>query len=117
MIHFGRRKWILLVVVLLVVGGAVVWRGLRLSDLPHIATGAAADSDLLHIATGAAAELSCACIFVAGRTRDSCIHDLEPEAQRLISVRIGSDEVTARAGGVAKATARYQQGFGCTLQN
>ena len=111
MIQLGRRKWILVVVVL-VVGGAVGWRALRLSDLARIAA-------------GGAAEQTCACIFVAGRTLDSCIHEwvafqgraFEPMAQRLISVRVASDEVTARAFGVAEATARYQQGFGCTLQN
>jgi hypothetical protein len=100
----GRGKRILVVIVLLIVGGAVAWRTLRLSDLAQIGA-------------GYAAEQTCACVFVAGRTLDSCVHELDPMAQRLVLVRAGTDEVTARAFGVAHATARYQPGFGCSLQN
>ena len=91
------------ILAVLVVAGAATWRYLKLSDL-------------VLIGTGYSARQTCACLFVSGRSADSCRGDLDRLAQRLISVEIGRERVTARSlGGLARATARYDKGFGCTL--
>jgi hypothetical protein len=92
------------VVVLLVVAVAVAWRLLRVSLL-------------LNIGTGYAAEQTCACLFISGRTLDSCLGDLEPLARKLISVHPATAEVTASGLFVVSATARYEPGFGCALRD
>jgi hypothetical protein len=101
----GRRKRVLLgVATFLLIAGFVAWRRFRISDLTNIGT-------------GYTAQQTCACIFIGGRTLESCVTDLDPLARRLVSVRVGTDEVTASSIGVVTATARYQKGFGCSLQN
>jgi hypothetical protein len=85
-------------------GAIAAWRMFRLSELASIGA-------------GYAAEQTCACLFVSHRTPESCRTDLEPLARWLVSVRAGADEVTARAFGVATATARYEKNFGCTLRD
>jgi hypothetical protein len=86
----------------LVVAGALAWRFLHLSELAHLGT-------------GYAAQQTCACLFVSGRSLESCRMDLDPLARKLVSITPGPGEVTARSMGVAKATSRYQKGFGCSL--
>jgi len=101
----GRRKRLLLIAgACVLVAAIVVWRQLRVSQLTHIGT-------------GYAAEQTCACLFISGRTLASCVTDLDPFAQRFISVRQGSDEVTASAFGLATASAHYDKGFGCSLRD
>jgi hypothetical protein len=105
MMAFTRRKRLALaVVVLLLVGVAVAWRVFRVPLL-------------LNIGTGYAAQQTCACLFVSGRTIDSCLGDLEPLARKLISIHPGTDEVTASGFGLETATARYEKGFGCSLRD
>ena len=87
-----------------VIAGFVLWRRLRLSDLARIGA-------------GYAAEQTCACVFISHRALASCMTDLEPLAQRLVSVRVGTDEVTAHTLGLGTAVARYEQGFGCSLRD
>ena len=104
MIRRGRGKRVLLIVAgVLVIGGAIAWRVLRIGDLARIGA-------------GYSAEQTCACLLVSGRTLDSCMTDLEPLARKMIKVVPGDGEVTANAW-VAHATARYQKGFGCSLEN
>jgi hypothetical protein len=91
------------VIGVVLVAGAVTWRYLHLGDL-------------VVIGTGYTARQTCACLFVSGRSADSCRAELDPLAQRLMSVEIGAQQVTARAvAGLSRATARYEQGFGCSL--
>lgn len=100
-----RRSLLILgaIVAVLVVAGSVAWRHFQLSAL-------------VNIGTGYSARQTCACLFVSGRSAVSCHAELDPLAKRLMSVEIGAQQVTARAlGGLARATARYEQGFGCTL--
>jgi hypothetical protein len=99
-----RARIALVVVAVLVVAGAVAWRVLRVSELTNIGT-------------GYAAEQTCACLFISKRSLESCRTDLDRLAQRLISVKAGASEVTASSFGIARATARYQPGFGCSLEN
>ena|SRR6185295_1051326 len=97
-------KWVSGVLVVLVGGGALAWRLLHLSELSVIGA-------------GYGAEQTCACLFISGRTLESCKTDLEPLAQKLVSFKIGDHEVTARSFGVATATAKHEPGFGCSLQD
>jgi hypothetical protein len=99
-----RRKRLLVGAAVLLVAGAIAWRVLHLSDL-------------MHIGAGYVAEQTCSCLFVSGRSAESCRGDLEPLAQKLVRFTAGDGEVTARAFFISSATARYQKGFGCTLQN
>ena len=105
MTALGRRKRILVVVAAIaVVGALTAWRKLRLGAMAHIGA-------------GYAAEQTCACVFVSKRTIESCVNDLEPLAQRLVAVRVGDSEVTASALMVGAATARYEEAFGCSLRD
>src|SRR2546421_6999449 len=70
---------------------------------------------LVRIGTGYPAEQTCACLFVSRRPLASCWMDLDPLARRLMSVHPAPAEVTARAGFLAHATARFHPGTGCTL--
>ena len=88
----------------IVLAAAFAWRQFRVSDL--LTTGA-----------GYSAQQTCACLWVAGRTPESCATDLDPLARKLVSVRVGSNEVTASALGLTAATATYEKGFGCSLRN
>jgi hypothetical protein len=100
-----RRKRILFgVAAVIVIASAIAWQKLRLTELSHIGA-------------GYAAEQTCSCVFVSGRTLESCVNDLEPLARRVISVRVGNGEVTGRALFVAAATARYEEAFGCSLRD
>src|ERR1043166_8393038 len=105
MMALTRRKRIALgVVVVLLIAGAVAWRVFRVPLM-------------LNIGTGYVAQQTCACLFVSGRTLDSCLGDLEPLARKLISIHPGTAEVTASGFALESATARYEQGFGCSLRD
>ncbi|HZS41372.1 MAG TPA: hypothetical protein VFF06_31300 [Polyangia bacterium] len=67
------------------------------------------------IGSGYAAEQTCSCLFVSGRALESCKHDLEPLAQKIVTLTPGDAEVTARVFGLMRARARYEPGFGCAL--
>jgi hypothetical protein len=97
------RKALFILAGLLVAGAAIAWRLLHLPDLARIGT-------------GYAAQQTCACLFVSGRSPESCRTDLEPMARWLVSVERGEGQVTARSMGLARAVARYQKGFGCSLE-
>ena len=100
-----KRSLVILGVVaaVLVIAGAAAWRFLHVGDL-------------VLIGTGYSARQTCACLFVSHRSAESCRSDLDPLARRLISVEIGAQQVTARSiAGLARATARYQPGFGCSV--
>ena len=105
MMAFARRKRLVLgAVVLLLVAIVVAWRVFHVSLL-------------LNIGTGYAAQQTCACLFISGRTLDSCLGDLEPLARKLISVHPSAAEVTASGLFLETATARYEKGFGCSLRD
>jgi hypothetical protein len=105
MMALARRKRLALgVVVFLLVAVVVAWRVFRVPLL-------------VNIGTGYAAQQTCACLFVSGRTIESCLGDLEPLARKLISIHPGTAEVTASSFALATATARYEKGFGCSLRD
>ena len=91
------------IVGVLVIAGAVAWRALRVAELTSIGT-------------GYTAQQICACVFISGRSADSCRSDLDALARRLIRAEIGTHQVTARSvAGLARATARFDQATGCML--
>jgi hypothetical protein len=100
----GRKLIVLGAVPIFVIAAVVAWHALGLSDLAVIGS-------------GYAAEQTCACVFVSHRALPSCLMDLDPLAQRLVSVRVGSSDVTAHALGVKSAVAHYEQRFGCSLRD
>lgn len=105
MMALARRKRLALgAVVLLLVVAVVAWRVFRVPLL-------------VNIGTGYVAQQTCACLFVSGRTLESCVGDLEPLARKLISLHPGTAEVTASSLVLASATARYEKGFGCSLRD
>jgi hypothetical protein len=70
---------------------------------------------LARIGTGYAAEQTCACVFVSGRTIESCRGDLDPLALKLVMMEVGSDEVRARVAVLSHARAHFDATRGCTL--
>jgi hypothetical protein len=97
------RKALLITAAILVVAAAAAWRVLRLPELARVGA-------------GYTAEQTCACLFISHRSPESCRMDLEPLARRVVSVEIGDGQVTARGMLFARATARYQKGYGCSVQ-
>ena len=93
-----------LVAFAILLAAAFAWRTFRVSAL-------------LEAGAGYSAQQTCACLFVSGRTLESCATDLDPLARKLVSVRVGSNEVTASALGLTTAMATYERGFGCSLRN
>jgi len=93
-----------LVAFAILLAAAFAWRRFRVSGL-------------LEAGAGYSAQQTCACLWVSGRTLESCKTDLDPLARRLVSIRVGADEVTASGLGLATATATYEKGFGCSLRN
>jgi hypothetical protein len=89
-------------IVLVVVLGAIAWAVVHYRKLGVIGS-------------GYAAQQTCACLFVSGRPLESCKHDLEPLAQKIVTVTPGDQEVTARVFGLMRARARYEPRFGCSL--
>ena len=100
----GRKPIVFGALAVAVIAGFVAWRALGLSDL-------------VRIGGGYAAEQTCACIFISHRALASCMTDLDPLAQRIVSVRVGTAEVTAHTLGLGRTVARYEQGFGCSLRD
>ncbi len=100
------RKWIVLCGVL--VAGAAAFLAARL-QVPT----------LIGIGPGYSAEIACACVFVSGRTPESCAGDLDSLARRLVSVSVApaNRSVTASSLGLVRRTARYRDGYGCALDD
>jgi hypothetical protein len=70
---------------------------------------------LVDIGVGYTSQLTCACLFISRRPLESCKQDLDPLAQKLISIETGEAQVTARSFGLARATARFDPHLGCTI--
>ncbi len=100
------RKWILLSGVLVASAAAFLAAWLHLPTL-------------MGIGPGYSAEVTCACVFVSGRTPESCEGDLDSLSRRLVSVSVApaNRSVTARALGLVRRTARHRDGYGCALDD
>ena len=95
-----RKRIVTAVVVLLAIGLVFAGRHFR---------------KLAIIGAGYAAEQTCGCMFISGRSLDSCRGDLESMARRIVTLEPGDLEVHASTL-LSTATARYQPGFGCTIE-
>src|SRR4051812_12500808 len=99
-----RRAAVLCALAVPLLAGAIAWRALHLTALGTLGT-------------GYSAQMTCSCLFVSGRTFESCKGELEPLALKITSVRPGNGEVTASAFGVFSARSRFTKGAGCSLEN
>jgi hypothetical protein len=96
-----KRKWLLIIGVLAVLIGVGVW-----SSRDTFATA--------RVGTVYVAKQTCSCLFVAGRSLDSCYSDFDAEAVRPLDVSVVNNSVTVSAlGGLISARAQYDQGYGC----
>lgn len=96
-----KRKWQLIVGVLVLLVGIGVW-----SARDTFATA--------RIGTAYVAKQTCSCLFVAGRPLDSCSTDFDPEALRPLDVVTGNSAVTVSTlGGLISSRAQFENGFGC----
>lgn len=93
-----------IVALVILLGAVIAWKRYRVSAL-------------LETGVGYGAQQTCACLWISGRTLESCKTDLDPLARKLVSIRVGANEVTASGFGLASATASYEKGFGCSLRN
>jgi hypothetical protein len=96
-----RKRLALVLGLLAIVVAVVAWR-MRVATLGRVGA-------------GYAAEQTCACLFVSGRALDSCRGDLDPLAQKLVTIHPGPDEVRASVAWVFRARAVYDKIYGCSL--
>jgi hypothetical protein len=98
-----KRRWIALGIVAgLALAGGAAWRSLELGTL-------------VDIGVGYTSQLTCACLFISNRPLDSCRMDLDPLARKLIGIHPGERQVTATSFGLARATARFDPEYGCSV--
>ena len=96
-----KRKWQLILVVLVLLVGIGVW-----ASRDTFATA--------RIGTTYVAKQTCSCLFVAERPIESCRTDFDPEALRSLNVVTSGDGVTVSAlGGLISSRSRFERGFGC----
>ena len=70
------------------------------------------------IGTTYVAKQTCSCLFVAGRTMESCRTDYDPAAIKPLTVATTDKSVKVSAlGGLVSARAESEQGFGCHPAN
>ncbi len=97
--------WIGAALVLLMVGAGAVY-------LPRLRQAAA-------VGAGFVAKQMCSCVYVAGRSFESCRPDMMEEMARIRSEALsGGEEIGVRAWLplLAERRARFHEDFGCTLQ-
>ena len=67
------------------------------------------------IGAGYTAKELCSCIFVGGRSLDSCRPDV-PQSMDRVQAELLPDGVRGFVTGLASRVARFEPGFGCTLR-
>ncbi|MEZ4826416.1 MAG: serine hydrolase [Bacteroidia bacterium] len=86
--------------------------------LSLVAAGVWVAGNMLPVATGFAAKCMCSCVFVAGRSPASVENlELDRAIVKWVSVKVdtASQKTVASLLGVARQTAIFRQGLGCTL--
>jgi hypothetical protein len=94
-----RKRFVTIILVLVFVG--IVVGALKLRKLSFIGS-------------GYVAQQTCACMFISNRPLDSCRHDLDPLAQKIVTIEPGQNQVHAHAI-LSSATAHFEPTFGCSL--
>lgn len=75
-------------------------------------TSAAAD-----VGAAAMAKVACSCVFVEGRTLESCRADDPPGFEGVnVSIDETAKSATGAVLGIFKRTATYKDGYGCELE-
>jgi len=93
-------RWILIAVFwVLLVGGALFYEVAR---------------ERSSLGAGYVAKELCSCIFVGGRSLDSCRPDI-PATMDRVEAEVGADRVRAFVPHLGERIARYEPPFGCTL--
>ena len=67
------------------------------------------------VGAGYVAKEMCSCVFVAGRSLESCRPDV-PESMDRVRAELLPDGVRGFVPALAERVARYEPGFGCTLR-
>ena len=94
------NRWIAIAVFwVLLVAGALAWEWMR---------------DRSTVGAGYVAKEICSCVFVGGRSLDSCRPDV-PASMDRVEVELGADRVRASVTGLAERIARHEPPFGCVL--
>ena len=97
-----RRRWPLVLLVLLAVAVAALWPTLI---------------GYARVGSAYGAHVACSCRYAGGRGLADCKKDFEPGmALVFLSDDPETKSVTARVPLLASATARYREGFGCLLE-
>lgn len=66
------------------------------------------------IGTTYAAKQTCSCLFVSGRSMDSCKTDYPADAVKQFTWKVeGNDVTVSAAGGLFSAKATFDDGYGC----
>ena len=68
---------------------------------------------LARIGTAFAAKQTCSCLFVSGRSLNSCRRDYNPDVARWFTWRVGERSVTVSVLGIFSSTSVFESGFGC----
>lgn len=94
------NRWIAIAVFwVLLVAGALAWEWMR---------------DRAAIGAGYVAKEVCSCVFVGGRSLDSCRADV-PASMDRVQVDLGEDRVRAFVPALGERIARHEPPFGCVL--
>lgn len=72
---------------------------------------------LVRVGAGYTAKQMCSCLYVSQRNEAACHGELEAPADKLVSWTAKEGEVRASTLGLSHATARYEPGFGCVLED
>lgn len=98
---------------------ASTWAGMALFGLATAGVVLAAGplGRRAEVAAGYSARVLCSCRYVAGRSLASCLTDLEPGTELAqVDDDPAARRVTARVPLLARASARADGEFGCTLE-
>jgi hypothetical protein len=94
-----KRRIVLGVALLVLVSGGFTYTRLRA---------------MASVGAGYVAKEVCSCVFVGGRSFDSCRADV-PESMDRVQAEQRTDGVYAFVTGLASRVALFEPGFGCTL--
>jgi hypothetical protein len=67
------------------------------------------------IGTTYVAKQTCSCMFVSGRSLESCQSDL-PAGSNIVNISVRGHEVQASAYGLVHARAQFEEGYGCRVE-
>jgi hypothetical protein len=94
-----NRWYAIAVFWLILVAAALVWENLR---------------DRSAVGAGYVAKEMCSCVFVGGRSLESCRADVPPSMER-VEAELGADRVRAFVPGLGERIARHEPPYGCVL--